>query len=76
MTRSVLVFGNGLGMAVDSQYFQLAEGLAAAWGVTDTFTENHKRLIGCAIPGVVDEIFLTKKISLTKCRWSLLPLAS
>lgn len=55
MARALIVFGNGLGMAVDHEYFQLREGLASAWDSTDTFTEDHKRMIASAIPGVDNE---------------------
>lgn len=55
MARALIVFGNGLGMAVDPRYFQLREGLASAWNATDTFTESHKQMIASAIPGVDDD---------------------
>lgn len=74
MVRSAIIFGNGLGMAVDSQYFQLAEGLSSAWNATDTFTSDHKRLIACAIPGVDDVNFPQQEDQLDKMQMALVAL--
>jgi hypothetical protein len=52
MSRSVLVFGNGIGMALDGQYFRLAAGLASAWNAPGVLTVEQKELIACVIPGV------------------------
>lgn len=52
MPRSLLVFGNGLGMSLDPAYFRLQAGLAHAWNDNDIFAPEHKRLVASAIPGV------------------------
>ncbi|RYU64219.1 hypothetical protein ERW51_17770 [Aliivibrio finisterrensis] len=45
MARSLLIFGNGLGMALDHEYFSLVKGLATIWQGTEHFDETKKKLI-------------------------------
>ncbi len=39
---STIIFGNGIGMALDPEYFQLTAGLNSAW---DSFSKDEKLLI-------------------------------
>lgn len=52
MTRYTIVLGNGLGMSLDSKYFSLSTGLAAIWSGTSSFTQQQKKLVISAIPGL------------------------
>lgn len=52
MARLAIVIGNGLGMAIDSEYFSLSRGLASIWSGTLSFSEEQKRLVISAIPGL------------------------
>lgn len=52
MKRATIVFGNGLGMALAPMHFSLSAGLGSAWGESNIFSHEHKRLIISAIPGV------------------------
>ena len=49
MPRSTLIFGNGLGMAIDPQYFKLESGLQSVWNGSVQFKVDHKRLVASAI---------------------------
>lgn len=49
MPRSTIIFGNGLGMAIDSQYFTLKSGLQWVWNKSDHFKADQKRLVASAI---------------------------
>jgi len=49
--RSIIIFGNGLGMAIDPSYYNLATALSAVWNNTNTLSAQHKSLIQSAIPG-------------------------
>ena len=71
MARSLLIFGNGLGMALNSDYFRLACGLNAAWNATNTFTPEHKRLVASAIPGVSDEQYPESEEQLDRLQMAL-----
>jgi hypothetical protein len=55
MPRLALIFGNGLGMALDSQYFALPSGLRSVWNGSEHFREEHKRLVTSAIQGLSAE---------------------
>jgi hypothetical protein len=48
--RNTIIFGNGLGMALDNEYFLLESGLKTIWNTSDNLTEDHKRLIRTALP--------------------------
>lgn len=50
MKRSVIVVGNGLGMALDSEYFSLAKGLETVWHSTVSLSEQQKNLVNSAMP--------------------------
>lgn len=49
--RSVLIFGNGLGKALNPAYFDLSAGLFSVWNNTAHLSLEHKALITNAIPG-------------------------
>lgn len=49
--RSLLIFGNGLGMALNPTYFALQAGLLSVWNSTEHLSPEHKNLITTAIPG-------------------------
>lgn len=49
--RSLLIFGNGLGMALNPNYFSLPMGLHSVWNSTEHLSPEHKALITSAIPG-------------------------
>ena len=49
MPRSTVIFGNGLGMAIDPQYFKLESGLQSVWNGSGHFSVDHKRLVTSAI---------------------------
>lgn len=48
--RATIIFGNGLGMALDSEYFVLKNALKTAWNTSGEFKEHHKKLIKTALP--------------------------
>ena len=50
-SRSLIVFGNGMGMALDEKYFSLQAGLKSVWNDSDHLSEDHKNLILSAIKG-------------------------
>lgn len=52
MPRYTLVFGNGLGMAMDDQYFSLGSGLKSVWNGSENFGQEQKRLMVSAINGL------------------------
>lgn len=64
MPRHILVFGNGLSMAVDSTYFSLNAGLRSVWNGSDHFQEVHKRLVTSAIPGLTAADYPESEIQL------------
>lgn len=45
MTRKLLIFGNGLGMALDPQHFSLTNALDEIWNLDDFLTDVQKALI-------------------------------
>lgn len=45
MSRKLLIFGNGLGMAVDHQHFSLARALESVWECPGVLTLQQKELI-------------------------------
>jgi hypothetical protein len=44
--RKTIIFGNGLGMALDPNYFSLKTGLAKVWDNADPGVQDYKKLIG------------------------------
>jgi hypothetical protein len=55
--RSTIVFGNGLGMAIDPSYFQLKSALYNVWNDPDLLSDGQKKLIQTALPGTSDEVY-------------------
>lgn len=51
MPRSTIIVGNGIGLALDADYFSLSTGLREVWNNTDHLTRAHKSLIRSAIEG-------------------------
>ncbi|MDO6670554.1 SIR2 family protein [Cobetia amphilecti] len=45
MTRKLIIFGNGLGMALDSDYFLLSRALEKVWDLDDFLSDEQKELI-------------------------------
>ena len=62
MARNAIVFGNGLGMALDSTHFSLSNALNAVWEDPNILDPAQKKLIDDCIPGVkpTDESDLDK----------------
>ena len=54
MARKTLIFGNGLGMALDSQYFMLTNAMAHVWNDPNAISDVHKGLISQCLgaPGI------------------------
>jgi SIR2-like domain len=57
MPRATIVFGNGLGSALDPNYFRLGSALQQVWSGSRYFTQEHKRLVTSAIPGISGEAY-------------------
>lgn len=55
--RSMLIFGNGVGMALDAEYFSLETALRNVWLGTQNFDKKYKNLVISAIPGLSNEKF-------------------
>ena len=55
MPRSIVIFGNGLGMALAPNYFALSNGLESVWNNTNLLSQEHKTLIVSAIEGTTPE---------------------
>lgn len=55
--RSVIVFGNGLGMALDSDYFAIGAGLKNVWSGSEYFAAEHKAIVKTAIAGLSEEAY-------------------
>ena len=55
MPRSICIFGNGMGLALDPEYFSLQNGLSSVWNDTSHLSEEHKALILSAIEGTTEE---------------------
>lgn len=49
MKRSLVIFGNGVGLALDEEYFKLASGLSYVWNDTRSLSDHHKKLILSAV---------------------------
>jgi hypothetical protein len=62
--RATIIFGNGIGMSLNPQYFNLESGLKLVWDTTDLFTENHKKLIQSVLPNITDKIYPQSEESL------------
>lgn len=56
MPRKTLIFGNGLGMALDPVAFSLEHAIAEVWNAPGVLSEEQKRLISACLEfGVLDE---------------------
>src|SRR6056297_3229982 len=62
--RKLLVFGNGLGRALDNEYFSLNRALEYAWNDAGVLNETQKTLIKQCLPQGVLEDDLTKPPSI------------
>ena len=51
MTRKTLIFGNGLGMALDPQHFSLTNAMASVWNDPFAISQVHKILISQCLGG-------------------------
>lgn len=54
--RSTLIFGNGLGMALDSEYFQLKTALSNVWDGSDPLSDSHKRRVLSILSGTTETL--------------------
>ena len=52
MTRKALVFGNGLGMALDPGHFSLSNAIQHVWGHPDILSDDERLYIEQCLPGV------------------------
>ena len=50
MARKTLVFGNGLGMALDANYFALDRAIGDVWNADDLLSTSSKQLICHCLP--------------------------
>lgn len=57
MRRSTIIFGNGLGMSLDSDYFPIGAGLASVWSGSEYFDAGHKDLVKTAIAGLTEDAY-------------------
>ena len=55
--RSTILFGNGLGMALDPDYFQLKSALYEVWNNTELLSDQHKKLIQAALSSKSDSAY-------------------
>lgn len=55
--RSTIIFGNGLGMALDPEYFQLKSALLEVWNDTELLSHDQKKLIQSALPNTSDSVY-------------------
>jgi hypothetical protein len=55
MPRSILIVGNGMGLALNPNYFSLCNGLASVWNDTSHLSTEHKQLILSAIEGTTED---------------------
>ncbi|MBB5721093.1 hypothetical protein FHS72_000700 [Loktanella ponticola] len=52
MPRKTIIFGNGLGRALDNDFFQLPAAMKTVWETNDLISNDQRRLIASAIEGV------------------------
>ena len=71
MARSIIIFGNGLGMALNGAYFRLAAGLEAVWQGSAHFTEDHKLMVATAVPGVSQHIYPQSEAQLDQLQMAI-----
>lgn len=51
MARKTIIFGNGLGMAIDPAYFSLDRAIGEVWNESDLLDEASKKLVCDCLPG-------------------------
>jgi hypothetical protein len=71
MARSIIVFGNGLGMALDGAYFRLAAGLETVWQGSQHFTQDHKLMVATAVPGVNQHVYPQSEAQLDQLQMAI-----
>lgn len=55
--RATIIFGNGLGMAIDKEFFDLKNALKHVWDKSDNVKEAHKKLIRTALPEMLPDSY-------------------
>ncbi len=55
--RSTIIFGNGLGMALDPNYFNLKAALSNVWNSSKAISKKQKSLIKSALPNFGDDSY-------------------
>ncbi len=55
--RATIIFGNGLGMAIDKDFFDLKNALKHIWDHSDNVKEAHKKLIRTALPEILPDLY-------------------
>ncbi len=50
--RATIIFGNGIGMALDSEFYELKSALNHVWSNSENLLEEHKKLIRSALPEI------------------------
>jgi len=56
VVRSMLIIGNGIGMALNSDCFSLRSGLESVWNSTEHLSREHKLLIQSAIEDTTERV--------------------
>jgi len=72
MPRSTIIFGNGLGMALDPQYFRLESALRSVWNGSEDFHPEHKRLVQSALPNLNEAEYPQTEAQLDQLQVALL----
>lgn len=55
--RATIIFGNGLGMAIDEDFFNLKSALKQVWNNSENVKDSHKKLIRTALPEMSSDAF-------------------
>lgn len=71
MARGLVIFGNGLGMALESKYFNLASALQYAWTTSEHFSAPHKALVMSSIAGSTNAEFPDSEAQLEKLQLAI-----
>lgn len=72
MARATFIFGNGLGRALDNDYFDLTAGLREVWTNNDQFTNAQRDLVISSLNNLSEERFPEKEEQLDKLQVALL----
>ncbi|MDR4506201.1 MAG: SIR2 family protein [Candidatus Scalindua sp.] len=67
----MLIVGNGLGMAMNPDYFALQNGLESVWSNTDYLSMEHKALIQSAIAGTSEKRPPSSEQELDKLQYAI-----